>query len=99
MMDKLQMVKAMLTGIFNKNYDIEFEGVDDSDFLQIIKAGIEKAEEADPGVFNELLEHAIEEYTGVWLGLAEGDKVDFDGQEEREEARKTFMEFFNGDES
>lgn len=99
MMDKLEMVKAMLTGIFNKNYDIEFEAVDDSYFLQIIKAGIEKAEETDPGVFDELLEHAIEEYTGVWLRLAEEDKVDFDGQEERKEARKTFLEFFHGDES
>ncbi len=98
-MDKLKMVKAVLTGIFNKNYDFEFEGIDDSDFLQIIKAGIEKAEEADPGVFDELLEHAIEEYAGVWLRLAEEDKVDFDEQEERKDARKTFLEFFHGDES
>jgi hypothetical protein len=96
MMDKLKTVKAMLTGIFNKNYDLEFESVDDSDFLQIIKTGIEKVEEADPGVFDELLEHAIEEYTQVWLRLAKEDKVALDEQEERTEARKTFLEFFNG---
>ena len=98
-MDKLKMVKAMITGTFNKNYDLEFEGVDDSDFLQIIKAGIEKAEEADPGVFDELLEHAIEEYTLVWLRLVKEDKVDCDEQEEKKEARKTFLEFFHGEES
>lgn len=98
-MDKLKTVKAMLTGIFNKNYDFNFEGVDDSEFLQIIKAGIEKAEEADPGVFDELLEHAVEEYAQVWLRLAKEDKVYCDEQEERKEARKTFLEFFHGEEA
>ncbi|MCP4116810.1 MAG: hypothetical protein GY737_15630 [Desulfobacteraceae bacterium] len=98
-MDKLKTVKAMITGMFNRNYDLEFESVDDSEFLQIIKTGMEKVEEADPGVFDELLEHAVEEYTQVWFRLAKEDKVDFDEQEERKEARKTFLEFFHGEES
>ena len=98
-MNKLKTVKAMLTGMFNQNYDLEFESVDDSEFLQIIKTGIEKAEEADPGVFEELLEHVIEEYTQVWLRLAKEDKIDFDEQDERAEAKKTFLEFFHGEEA
>ena len=98
-MDKLKTVKAMLTGMFNQNYDLEFESVDDSEFLQIIKTGIETAEKVDPGVFDELLAHAIEEYTQVWLRLAKEDKIDFDEQDEKEEAKKIFLEFFHGEES
>jgi len=95
-MDKLTINKAMLTGIFNKSY--ELGDADDSYFIKIIRAGIEKAEEVDPGIFSQLFEHAIEEYTKVWIRCAEEDEDEFDEQEEREEARETFLEYFYEDE-
>ena len=84
-MTKLKINKAMLTGIFNKSY--ELGDADDSYFIKIIRAGIEKAEEVDPGIYSELFEHAIEEYTKVWMRGTEEDEDEFDEQEEREEAR------------
>lgn len=94
--NKLTIIKAMLTGIFNKSY--ELGDVDDSYFIKIIRTGIEKAEEVDPAICNELFEHAIEEYTKVWMRCAEEDEDEFDEQEEREEARETFLEYYYEDE-
>lgn len=91
-MDQLTINKAMLTGIFNKSY--ELGDADDSYFIKIIRAGIEKSEEVEPGIFSELFEHAIEEYIKVWMREAEEDEDEFDEQEEREEARETFLEYF-----
>jgi hypothetical protein len=96
-MDKLTINKAMLTGIFNKSY--ELGDADDSYFIKIIRAGIEKAEEVDPGIFSELFEHAIEEYIKVWMREAEDDEDEQEEREEaREEARETFLEYYHEDE-
>jgi len=96
-MKKIEVAKNLITGIFCKNH--ELSEIDDSIFLQIIRSGIEEAAKDESGIYEELLEHAIKKYTDIWLDTTSEDENEFDVDQEKEEARATFMKYFNNDET
>ncbi len=96
-MTNLEVAKNIITGIFCKNH--ELSEIDDSIFLQIIRSGIEEATKDENGIYEELLEHAIKKYIDIWLDMASKDENEFDVDQEKEEARATFMKYFNNGET
>ena len=90
-MSELELSKNLLAGIFAMNNQLA--DIDDSVFVQIIKAGIERAASGDVRVHAQLLEHAIALYTETWLQQAFEDDEDADLEMEKNEARETFMKY------
>ena len=85
-----------------KNWSQEYSGknnelgeVDDEVFLQIIRSGIEETAKNDKGLYNELFDHAIKNYVDSWLDSAAEDDDEFDIDQERKEAKETFMKYFS----
>lgn len=93
-MTDLETTKKLITGIFKKNH--EMMEPDDSIFIPLIKKGIEEASRNDRMIYEELLEHALKEYSEIWLKCAREDDDDFEFARESEAARKTFMKYFEG---
>ncbi len=96
-MNKFKAAKNVISGIFSKNY--ELGEINDTLFLQIIKAGIDEAAKEEYGISEELTEHAINKYTDIWLNSMEEDENEFDVDHEKEKARATFMKYFNRNET
>ncbi len=94
-MSELELSKKLLAGIFAMNNQLG--DIDDSVFIQIIKAGIDSAAAGDARIHAQLLEHAIALYTEIWLQQAFEDDEDVDVAMEKEEARETFMEYYTAD--
>lgn len=93
MMNDIEIAKKMITGFFNKNY--ELSEIDDSIFIPIIRSGIEEAADGKNELLKELLEHAINEFTEVWLKSVEEDEDEYDIEHEKKEARLEFLNFYN----
>ncbi|MBT6501509.1 MAG: hypothetical protein HOK67_16560 [Deltaproteobacteria bacterium] len=89
----MKIAKQLLTGIFRKNH--ELGEVDDEVFLEIIRSGIEVAAKNDKGLYNELFDHTIKNYVDAWLDAAAEDEDEFDVDQERKEAKATFMKYFD----
>ena len=66
---------------FRSGTSQEVGDIDDSICVMVIKQGIYKYNATDgdkqSGLYKELLEHAIFEYTNVWLALAKEEDYDF----------------------
>ena len=84
-----------------KNWSQEYSGknnelgeVDDEVFLQIIRSGIEVAAKNHKGLYNELFDHPIKNCVDSWLDSAAEDDDEFDVDQERKEAKATFMKYF-----
>lgn len=90
----MDIAKNLITGIFRKNN--ELAEIDDADFLQLIRSGIEEAAKDDKGLYHELLDHAIKNYVDTWLNSAEDDEDEFDVEQEIKRAKATFMKYFKG---
>jgi hypothetical protein len=88
----MDIAKQLLTGIFRKNDKLG--EIEDEIFLQLIKSGIEEAAKNDKGLYNDLLNHAIKNYVDAWLDSAAEDEDEFDVDQERKEAKATFMKYF-----
>lgn len=94
-MSEMELSKNLLAGIFAMNNQLA--EIDDSVFIQIIKAGIDLAAAGDARIHAQLLEHAIALYTEIWLQQAFEDDEDVDVATEKEEARETFMKYYTAD--
>ncbi len=94
-MTDLETARRLITGIFIKNQ--EMMEPDDTIFIPLIKGGIEEASRNDKTIYDELLEHAVNEYTDIWLKYARDDEDEFDPDLESEKAKKTFMEYFEAE--
>ena len=92
-MNNLELCKKILTGIFTKNN--EFRDIDDSIFIQLIRAGIEEAAKDNNVTHDALLEHAIKLYITEWVEMAIEDEDDPDLEEEKREAREKFFDYWN----
>lgn len=92
-MADLEISKKLLTGIFAKNH--ELHDIDDSIFIQLIRAGIEEAAKDDKNIFSELLDHSIRLYIDEWLEYAIKDEERPDLDIEASNAKKAFLKFFS----
>ncbi len=93
---EINIAKLLITGIFRQN-DKLCE-IDDSIFIPIIKAGILYASTASNNkdeIRSQLLEHAISEYIKTWLKHAQEDDENIDEDIEINNARQTFLEYYN----
>ena len=92
-MNDLEVSKRLLTGIFAKNH--ELHDMDDSIFIQFIRAGIEEAAKDDKNIYSELLDHSIRLYIDEWLEymLRRDENPDLDI--EASKAKKAFLRFFS----
>ncbi|WPD24414.1 MAG: hypothetical protein SD837_07575 [Candidatus Electrothrix scaldis] len=88
-MNELELCEKILIGIFSKNH--ELREIDDSIFIQLIKAGIDEAAKGDKVIYDNLLEYAIMLYTTDWLEAALEDKGEPDLETEKSLARKEFL--------
>ena len=89
----IEIAKRLITGIFNKNYSLS--EIDDSIFIQIIRSGIEEAADGRNELLEEMLKHAIQKYTDIWLKAAAEDEYEFDTEKEKNAARIEFLEYYN----
>ncbi|SDB20250.1 hypothetical protein SAMN05660653_00958 [Desulfonatronum thiosulfatophilum] len=94
-MSEIELSKNLLAGIFAMNNQLA--EIDDSVFIQIIKAGIDRAATGDARVHAQLLEHAIALYTESWLQQAFEEDEDADVEMEKNEARESFMKNYTAD--
>ena len=92
-MNDLELCKKILTGIFTKNN--ELRDIDDSIFIQLIRAGIEEATKDNNVNHDSLMEHAIMLYITEWVEMAIEDEDDPDLDEEKRVAREEFLDYWN----
>ena len=92
-MNDLELCKKILTGIFSKNN--ELRDIDDSIFIQLIRAGIEEATKGNSVTYDSLLEHAMTLYTTEWLKMELEDEENLDWDEEKTLAREEFLDYWN----
>jgi len=90
-MNNTEIAKKMITGIFNKNYSLK--EIDDSIFIPIIKSGIEAAADGKEEILKELIEHAIKEFTDIWLEAEP--ESEYDIEQEKIDARTGFLNYYN----
>ena len=92
-MSELEITKRLITGIFAKNN--ELCEVDDSIFIQLVRAGIEEAAKDDKNIYTELFDHAIKLYIDEWLEYALKDEKRPDLDIEASDSKKAFLKYFS----
>jgi hypothetical protein len=92
-MNDLEISKNLLTGIFAKSHKLC--EIDDSIFIQLIRAGIEEAGKNDINIYKELLDHAIGIYIDEWIEYALKDEERSDLDIEASKAKKAFLKYFS----
>ncbi|NIM82252.1 MAG: hypothetical protein GTN68_29275 [Candidatus Aminicenantes bacterium] len=94
--------KAILTGLFE--YNNQTDELDDSFFIPMIKACIQKliehveeigaSGEEKKEIYENLFEHAIEEYTKEWISNITENFENVDIEKEKKVAREEFISYY-----
>ncbi len=94
-MNNLEPCKKILTGIYTKNSKLH--EIDDSIFLQLIRAGVEEVAGNDSDIRDALLDHVRTLYITEWVQMAIRDEENPDLDEEKKVAREEFMDYWHAE--